>query len=110
MPGTKTFSRDPFGGRVGWRARCVRSAAARRPSRRLARLARAGLIALMVTVTAVVFLVLDVLAGLPAPCPLAAAVAAVYYLLWYRPTRVDDGDAQDPTPSHDGHPQERKRQ
>jgi len=73
-------------------------------------LAQAGLIALMVTVTGVVFLVLDVLAGLAAACPLAAAVAAVYYLLWYRPTRVDDGDAQDPTPSHDGHPQERKRQ
>ena len=73
------------------------------------RLAQAGLIALMVTVTGVVFLVLDVLAGIAAACPLAAAIAGVYYLLWYRPTRATDGDPGDPAPSYDAHRQERKR-
>jgi hypothetical protein len=73
------------------------------------RLAQAGLLALMVTVTGVVFLVLDVVAGLAAACPLAAGTAAVYYLLWYHPARAAGGDAEDPTPSNDAHPRERKR-
>ena len=65
------------------------------------RLAQAGLLALMVTVTGVVFLVLDVLAGLAAACPLAAAIAAVYYLLWYRPGRIAaDGDCAPPKDVH----------
>ena len=73
------------------------------------RLAQAGLIALMITVTGVVFLVVDVLAGIAAACPLAAAIAGVYYLLWYRPTRAPDADPGDPAPSNDAHRQERKR-
>lgn len=47
------------------------------------RLAQAGLLALMVTVTGAVFLVMDVIAGLAAACPIAVAVAVVYYMLWY---------------------------
>ncbi|HEU5334030.1 MAG TPA: DUF6328 family protein [Actinocrinis sp.] len=73
------------------------------------RLAQAGLLALMVTVTGVVFLVLDVLAGIAAACPLAAAIAAVYYLLWYRPARFGPDGADDPGPLNHAHPQERKR-
>lgn len=51
-------------------------------------LAQSGLLALMVTVTGVVFLVMDVLAGLAAACPLAVSVACVYYWLWYYPART----------------------
>jgi hypothetical protein len=49
------------------------------------RLAQAGLFSLMLTLSGAVFLVLDVVAGLAAAAPLAAGVATVYYLLWYRP-------------------------
>jgi hypothetical protein len=52
------------------------------------RLAQAGLLALMVTVTGAVFLVMDVLTGLAAACPLAVAIAAVYYMLWYHRSRT----------------------
>jgi Family of unknown function (DUF6328) len=52
------------------------------------RLAQAGLLALMVTVTGAVFLVMDVLAGLAAACPVSAAVAGVYYMLWYHRSRA----------------------
>lgn len=53
-----------------------------------ARMAQAGLLSLVVTVTGAVFLVLDATTGLAAALPLAAAVAAVYYRLWYRPLRA----------------------
>lgn len=53
-----------------------------------ARMAQAGLLSLMVTVTGAVFLVLDATAGLALAFPLAAVVAAVYYVLWYRPMWV----------------------
>lgn len=54
------------------------------------RLARAGLLALMVTVTGAVFLVMDVLVGLVVAVVVAFVVAAAYYLLWYRPIQVTE--------------------
>jgi len=56
--------------------------------RRADRLAQAGLLALLVAMSGVVFLLLDVLVGLAVACPLTAAVAAVYVLLWYRLPRT----------------------
>jgi phosphotransferase system glucose/maltose/N-acetylglucosamine-specific IIC component len=47
------------------------------------RLAQAGLAALIVAVAGVVFLIMDVLAGLIVACALSALVTIVYILLWY---------------------------
>lgn len=55
------------------------------------RMAQAALLALAATVTGAVFLVLDVLAGLPAACPLSAAIAGIYAVLWFPPARGGAG-------------------
>lgn len=60
------------------------------------RMAQAALVSLMITVSGAVFLVLDVVIGLAAAGPLAAAVAALYYVLWYGPTRLFGGRRREP--------------
>ncbi|HZU56548.1 MAG TPA: DUF6328 family protein [Actinocrinis sp.] len=47
------------------------------------RVAQAGLLALLVAMSGVVFLVLDVLKGIALALPLTIAVVIVYCLLWY---------------------------
>lgn len=47
------------------------------------RVAQAGLVALLVTMSGAVFLVLDVLKGIALALPLTVAVIIVYCLLWY---------------------------
>ena len=59
------------------------------------RLARAGMLALLVAMSGVVFLVLDVLTGLGVACPLTAAVSCVYVLLWYVFPRIAPHDHDD---------------
>jgi anti-sigma-K factor RskA len=46
-------------------------------------LAQAGLLALLVAMLGAVFLVLDVVAGLPVTAAVVAALGVVYVLLWY---------------------------
>jgi hypothetical protein len=60
------------------------------------RLARAGLLALLVAMCGVVFLLLDVLEGLAVACPLTAATASVYVFLWYVLPRREPSDRDDP--------------
>lgn len=55
------------------------------------RLARSGLVALLAAMTGAVFLILDVVDGLPLACPLTTVVVGTYVLLWYvLPRRIPD--------------------
>jgi hypothetical protein len=72
--------------------------------RRSDQLAQAGLLALVVAMSGVVFLIVDVLVGLLAACLLTAAVACVYVLLWYLlPLRLA-GDPADESEDDDERP------
>ena len=60
------------------------------------RVAQAGLAALLVAMSGVVFLVLDVLKGIALALPLTVAVVLVYCLLWYLMPRLVYSDTDRP--------------
>jgi hypothetical protein len=81
---------------VSYHRRVFRQGRKAQVVRRTDRLARAGLLALLVAMCGVVFLLLDVIEGLAVACPLTAAVAVMYVLLWYVLPRTLPIDPDDP--------------